>query len=79
MIIFYPSLFYSIYLLLRRLLFPESIVSGFTFLALVSVGGSGLLLLGLGIIGLYIHKVFKQVQLRPIFVVKNIYSQDERK
>lgn len=79
MIIFYPSLFYSIYLLLRRLLFPESIVSGFTFLALVSVGSSGLLLLGLGIIGLYIHKVFKQVQLRPIFVVKNIYSQDERK
>ena len=30
----------------------------------------------LGVIGLYIHRIFKQVQGRPIFIVKNIYSKN---
>jgi putative glycosyltransferase len=72
-----PCMLYFVYLLLRRLLLPESIVDGFTFLALVSVANLGLLLIGLGIIGLYIHRVFRQVQGRPVFVVKNIYSQTQ--
>lgn len=70
------SVAYSIYLLMRWLLFPESLVSGFTFLALVSVASSGLVLVALGVIGLYIHRIFKQVQGRPIFIVKNIYSKN---
>lgn len=70
---------YFIYLLLRRLFFPDSLVDGFTFLALVSVGSSGVVLLGLGIIGLYVHRVFKQVQARPVFIVKNIYSKNEER
>ncbi|WP_084360577.1 glycosyltransferase family 2 protein [Hydrogenophaga palleronii] len=66
---------YSIYLLARRLLFPETVLDGFTFLALVSVGSAGMILVALGVIGLYIHRIFKQVQARPIFIVKQIYSK----
>lgn len=69
--------FYFIYLLLRRLIFPESLVDGFTFLALISLGNLGVVLLGLGIIGLYIHRMFKQVQARPVFIIKNIYSKNK--
>ncbi len=69
------SFSYFVYLLLRRLLLPASVVDGFTFLALASVGSLGVILIALGVIGLYLHRIFKQVQGRPIFVVKNIYSQ----
>lgn len=69
------SLVYSGYLLLRRLLFPASLVDGFTFLALVLVGGVGAILMALGVIGIYIHRIFKQVQHRPVFIVKNIYPE----
>lgn len=68
---------YFIYLLLRKLFFPETLLDGFTFLALVTVGGWGTILVALGIIGLYIHRVFKQVQARPVFIVKNIYQRNQ--
>ncbi|MFO1348958.1 MAG: glycosyltransferase family 2 protein [Pseudomonadales bacterium] len=66
---------YFTYLLLRRLLFPDSLIDGFAFLALASVGSSGLVLLSLGVVGLYIHRIFKQVQNRPLFVVKEIHTK----
>ncbi|OZI20918.1 hypothetical protein CAL26_26040 [Bordetella genomosp. 9] len=69
------SALYFVYLLLRRLLFPDSVVDGFTFLALVSVGSSGAILIGLGVIGLYIHRIFRQVQARPLFIVRNVHSK----
>ena len=65
-----------LYLLIRKILFPWSILDGFTFLALMSLGSLSVLLMAIGIIGLYIHRIFKQVQGRPIYVVKNIYSKD---
>lgn len=70
---------YSIYLLLRKLFFPETIVDGFTFLALVSVVGWGAILMALGVIGLYTHRIFRQVQARPVFIVKNIYQKDQER
>jgi putative glycosyltransferase len=73
------SAFYFIYLLLRRLFFPDTVLDGFTFLALVSVGSSGAILIGLGIIGLYIHRIFRQVQARPLFIVRNIHSKNEER
>lgn len=73
------SAFYFIYLLLRRLFFPDTVLDGFTFLALVSVGSSGAILIGLGIIGLYIHRIFRQVQARPLFIVRNIHSKSEER
>lgn len=68
---------YSIYLLMRKILYPETLLDGFTFLALVSVGSWGMVLVAIGIIGLYIHRIFKQVQSRPVFIVRNIYQKNE--
>lgn len=74
--IFNMGSFYLLYLLIRKILFPWSILDGFTFLALMSLGSLSVLLMAIGIIGLYIHRIFKQVQGRPIYIVKNIYSKD---
>jgi dolichol-phosphate mannosyltransferase len=43
---------------------------------------SGLILIGLGVIGLYIGRVFEQVKHRPIFVVretKNVSAASEER
>jgi len=73
------SALYAVYLLFRRLLFPELVLDGFTFLALMSVANLGVMMAAFGILGIYVHKMFRQVQARPLFIVKKIHSRAEKK
>lgn len=70
------SMIYSIYLILQRIFLPDTLLSGFTFLALASVGSCGIILMALGVIGLYVHRIFRQVQGRPVFIVREIYGNN---
>ncbi|WP_283196631.1 glycosyltransferase family 2 protein [Rhizobium sp. BT04] len=63
---------YSLGLVAHRLLSPETILSGFTFLAVLLLLSFGVNLMALGVIGLYIHRIFRQVQQRPRYIVKNM-------
>ncbi len=68
------SLSFSAYLVLRKILFPDLIFLGWTSI-LASISFSlGIITLCLGIIGIYLSKMFKQVQNRPLYIVKNIYK-----
>jgi len=67
------SIGFAFFILLEKLLFPETILSGFTSI-MISVwflGGS--IILGLGILGLYIGKIFQEAKRRPQFIVRDIY------
>jgi putative glycosyltransferase len=70
--IFGLSCLYSFSLILRRLIFPDTVVSGFTFMAVLSLLSFGVNLMALGVVGLYIHRIFRQVQQRPRYIVKSI-------
>jgi len=69
-------------ILTRKLLFPSSVLAGFTTLALLILGLGGVIITLMGILGLYISRIFVQTQGRPTFIVSDFHGQesaDERK
>lgn len=67
------SLSFAVYLVIRKLLYPEEIFLGWTSI-LASISFSlGMITLCLGVIGIYLSKIFTQVQNRPLYFIKNIY------
>lgn len=67
------SFIYGIYLVFNKLFF-NNIASGWTSLMVSIWFLSGVLLLSVGILGLYISKIFSEVKNRPI-IEKNIYEE----
>lgn len=67
------SFLYGIYLVINKLFF-DTIASGWTSLMVSIWFLSGVLLLSIGILGLYISKIFIEIKNRPI-VEKNIWRQ----
>ncbi len=68
------SLSFAAYLILRKILFPGELFLGWTSI-LVSISFSlGIITLCLGIIGIYLSKIFSQVQNRPLYFVKDIFK-----
>lgn len=75
--IWFASIFYGIYLLAQKILKPEMVVSGFTSMMLSIWFLSGFIIIALGIIGLYIAKIFQEVKRRPLFITRKIYKGNE--
>lgn len=69
------SFLYGIYLVINKLFF-NSITSGWTSLMISIWFLSGVLLLSIGILGLYISKIFTEVKNRPI-IEKRIYGDHD--
>jgi putative glycosyltransferase len=72
MMITSASFVYLFYLLFRKMFFDDTII-GFTSMMALMTLSLGILTTGLGIIGIYLGKVFTQVQNRPTYIVKDIY------
>jgi len=66
------SFLYMFYLLFRKIFFDDALI-GFTSMMALMAMTLGILTTGLGIIGIYLGKVFTQVQNRPTYIVKDIY------
>lgn len=66
------SFLYVVYLLARKLLFNDALL-GFTSVMAFMALSLGISTMALGLIGIYLGKVFNQVQNRPAFIVKDIY------
>lgn len=66
------SFLHMFYLLFRKLFFNDAII-GFTSVMALMLLILGILTTGLGIIGIYLGKVFTQVQNRPTYIVKDIH------
>lgn len=71
-IITLASFLFLAYLVLRRLLFGD-VLLGFTSLMGMMALTLGILTTALGLIGIYLGKVFSQVQNRPVYIVRDIY------
>lgn len=73
-IIFCLTMVYSAFLVLQKVLYPEYILGGFTVLAVLQVISFGMNFMAIGMVGLYLHRVFRQVQDRPRYLVSRIYQ-----
>ncbi len=55
-----------------RLLFPQSTPQGITFLSLLVMFFGSVTILGLGLLGEYIGKIFEETKARPAFIRRNL-------
>lgn len=70
------SFSFAFYLVLRKLLFDDTLM-GFTSVMAVMTLSLGILTTAVGVVGIYLGKVFNQVQNRPTYIVKDIYRREE--
>jgi putative glycosyltransferase len=67
------SFLYGLYLVVRKLLYQEQIELGFTTIAGLIALSLGAVTTCLGVIGIYLAKVYNQVRGRPIVLIRDIY------
>lgn len=67
------SFLFGIYVILRKLFRPEYVLMGYSSLILVILFSTGVIIMALGIIGVYIEKLFNQTKNRQRFIIKSIY------
>ncbi|HMU83094.1 MAG TPA: glycosyltransferase family 2 protein [Leptospiraceae bacterium] len=67
-----------LYLLISRILRPESVVAGWTslFVAILFVGGVQILVVG--ILGVYIGRIYRESRDRPLYIVQETYGFKKR-
>ena len=66
---------YGVYLIVDKLLHPDAIMSGFTSLMASLWFLGGLIISFLGLIGIYLGKLFAEVKGRPQYVVRRVYEK----
>ncbi len=71
-LITFTSFGYAGYLIARKLLFDDSLL-GFTSMMAMMAMTLGILTTGLGLVGIYLGKVFNQVQNRPTYIIRDIH------
>ena len=60
------------YVVLHKLLHPASTLTGFPTIVALLTAMFGFLMLGLGVVGIYVARIFVQTQGRPNFIIKSI-------
>lgn len=66
------SFSFAFYLVFRKLVFDDALL-GFTSMMTMVALSLGILTTAIGVVGIYLGKVFNQVQNRPAYIVKDIY------
>ena len=59
---------------MKKVIYQNEVEIGWTSIIAINVLVLGIISTFLGMIGIYISKIFKQVQNRPNFIVKRIYD-----
>ena len=61
-------------LILFQKIFYENFIEGYAFLILLILFFGSFQLLGIGILGEYIGKIYIETKNRPIYIIKNRYN-----
>ncbi len=67
----------AIYSIVVRLLFPESVPKGLTYISLIVMFFGSFTILGIGLLGEYIGKIFEEAKARPHFIRRNLIMRGE--
>jgi putative glycosyltransferase len=68
----FVSMAYVVYLVFRRIVFGDTLL-GFTSMMGLMAISLGIMTTAVGLVGIYLGKVFNQVQRRPTYIVKDIF------
>ena len=73
------SIVYALKLLIQKLLNPDWILSGFTSIMVSVWFLGGTIISVLGVIGMYVGKIFVEAKSRPQYLVRRVYGGDQRR
>lgn len=68
------SFFYGLYLIIRKMLYSDYVLSGYTSMIVILLFSTGVIVMSLGVLGIYIEKLFNQTKNRQRYIIKNIFS-----
>jgi putative glycosyltransferase len=68
------SVLFIAYLILKKIIYQDDVQLGWTSIVAINVLILGVISTFLGIIGIYIYKIFRQVQGRPNAIIKRVYE-----
>jgi putative glycosyltransferase len=71
------SLGLTLFFILRRL-FLQQVVSGWTSLIVVVLFMSGVIIMSLGVVAIYLSKIFIEVKKRPYTIVRGVHSRKDK-
>lgn len=74
LLITFGSMLSIIYLIAKKIIWGDAIQLGWTSLVFINILILGIISTFLGLIGMYLFKIFKQVQSRPNYIIKKIYN-----
>ncbi len=63
-----------LYLLLSRIFRPETVVAGWTSLLVAILFVGGVQILGVGILGVYVGRIYRESRDRPLYVIQETYG-----
>jgi putative glycosyltransferase len=75
-IMFFGSMLYITYLVIQKLFFHQAAAGWTSLIASVYLLG-GLIILSIGIIGVYLSKIYNEVKMRPYTIIKSIITKDK--
>ena len=64
------SFLFGVFAILKKIFTPEKMPVGYTDVIVFITFIGGIQLIFLGLIGLYISKIFEQVRDRPLYIIK---------
>jgi putative glycosyltransferase len=76
LLIWLGSVLFAVLLLVQKLIHPDTVLSGFASIMLSLWFLGGTIILFLGVLGLYVAKIFQEVKRRPLYIVRNTYRGD---
>lgn len=68
------SFLYGLYLVLRKLFQTDYVLRGYTSLVVIVLFSTGIIVMSLGILGVYIERLYNQTKNRQRFIIKKIYK-----
>lgn len=77
LLISFLSSFFVLYMLIRRIIVGPEVEGVFTLFA-IAFFLMGIILMGLGIVGEYIGRIYQEVRHRPRYVIKNIIDETKK-
>jgi len=77
-IISMASFLYLLAVLIQRIFFPETAISGWASIIAVSLFFNGIILLMLGIIGEYIGRIYDEAKGRPLYIIRELMNMEDR-
>lgn len=68
------SFCFAFYLFYKKLMVPDYSIQGWTSIALLIIFFGGIQLMCLGILSIYISKIFQEVKQRPLYLIQSLFN-----